>query len=797
MSIKISELPEASTVGSTDIVPIVQNGETKKTQARNIKPDVFTGTDGVTAGTSGLVPAPQSTDRDRYLKSDGTWGEVTSTGESIIEIEDTSVRIWDLNDGIYHLPDNCEIYYKGATNTSVIIVYSPVYLTVTVNTESDETNTRRDWYYVYQNMNEPYIRYGSTTSSNGTEYNKKLITYTKSEIDTLLDAKQDALTPGSNISIVENVIATIGDTIPQLNDDFVYIYQLEPGAYHLKRDGSIRVRYMTGRDFTVTGDAWLFVTTNQTAAPLTWLLIETATRQINITTGYTEKSGGGGSYKRTYPDYIESTQNKVTTLSSSSTNDQYTGAKLVYDELVQRDEAIAELEEENEQLLEQIPTATAEGETINVQDSSNLPIKDFALLGNAEQTPTTWQYVGTLSTGNYKFTIDNVDYYFTSNSSYSVNATFVFNKATMKITEDEIMGIEMSVSTTALTSTTTITFSAPTPDNPVPINVVTGDNTVEVVGKNFFDKSTITTAAYIRKTDGEIVTQGAGYYAITDYIPINQTLAYSGCHISSSYASGGAFYDSSKTFISGFSMNNSGIVTPVENAAYVRFTIRTSNGDQDTFQVEYGSTATTYEPYTEQSQLLSLGSIELAKIPNTDYKDRIYKQDGKWWLEKNTGRKVLDGTEQNWGKGSSTSYDKFVLNYGVYKQDSNSLCNYFAYSQADANGTWHNNQGVQLVFDFEVGTMTSLDAFQTWASTHNIILYQPLKTPTTTEITDTTLLAQLENILAMHTNKNVTNAWIEPSGTNAQAGLTLTYRKDLQTLTDKISNLEARISLLE
>lgn len=39
-------------------------------------PGVFTGTDGTTAGTSGLVPAPTTADEDKYLKGDGTWGEI-------------------------------------------------------------------------------------------------------------------------------------------------------------------------------------------------------------------------------------------------------------------------------------------------------------------------------------------------------------------------------------------------------------------------------------------------------------------------------------------------------------------------------------------------------------------------------------------------------------------------------------------------------------------------------------------------------------------------------------------------
>ena len=38
----------------------------------------FTGTDGTAAGTAGLVPAPTTSDTDKYLKGDGTWATVTA-----------------------------------------------------------------------------------------------------------------------------------------------------------------------------------------------------------------------------------------------------------------------------------------------------------------------------------------------------------------------------------------------------------------------------------------------------------------------------------------------------------------------------------------------------------------------------------------------------------------------------------------------------------------------------------------------------------------------------------------------
>lgn len=50
----------------------------------------FTGTDGTSAGTTGLVPAPATTDADKFLKSDGTWG---TAGTSTINSTDWS-NLW-------------------------------------------------------------------------------------------------------------------------------------------------------------------------------------------------------------------------------------------------------------------------------------------------------------------------------------------------------------------------------------------------------------------------------------------------------------------------------------------------------------------------------------------------------------------------------------------------------------------------------------------------------------------------------------------------------------------------------
>lgn len=49
----------------------------------------FTGTDGVDAGTAGLVPAPATTDAGKYLKADGTWDSVQA-GPTVVQTTGTS-----------------------------------------------------------------------------------------------------------------------------------------------------------------------------------------------------------------------------------------------------------------------------------------------------------------------------------------------------------------------------------------------------------------------------------------------------------------------------------------------------------------------------------------------------------------------------------------------------------------------------------------------------------------------------------------------------------------------------------
>lgn len=54
----------------------------------------FTGTDGTTAGTAGLVPAPATTDAGKFLKADGTWD--TAGGSSVTVVQTTGTSTSDV-----------------------------------------------------------------------------------------------------------------------------------------------------------------------------------------------------------------------------------------------------------------------------------------------------------------------------------------------------------------------------------------------------------------------------------------------------------------------------------------------------------------------------------------------------------------------------------------------------------------------------------------------------------------------------------------------------------------------------
>lgn len=177
--------------------------------------------------------------------------------------------------------------------------------------------------------------------------------------------------------------------------------------------------------------------------------------------------------------------------------------------------------------------------------------------------------------------------------------------------------------------------------------------------------------------------------------------------------------------------------------------------------------ATDYEPYYEPVNYnidLNLENIYLAKIPNTDYKNRIYKSNGNWYYEEKVKKVVLDETVDvssvNTASSNTTRVGcyELLLNNLSRPGSNNVVCNYLKGDliwEEDREGIYTNN--ADLVFRINKTTIgTTKEEVLNWLSTNNLVVWYPLKSTSviTTQITNTTLIDQLEAI-SVHTGTNI------------------------------------------
>ena len=132
--------------------------------------------------------------------------------------------------------------------------------------------------------------------------------------------------------------------------------------------------------------------------------------------------------------------------------------------------------------------------------------------------------------------------------------------------------------------------------------------------------------------------------------------------------------------------------------------------------------------------------IELCKIGN--YQDYFYKDSGKWYLHKEIGKVVLNGSEDNWQENAGTRGAFQVTLSNVYYPNNSaklSISGYFNSSNGamvfqDDNtiSTFSNNR----IYIHYSNYQNNLAGFKTWLSTHNVVVYYVLATPVNTALED-------------------------------------------------------------
>ena len=307
---------------------------------------------------------------------------------------------------------------------------------------------------------------------------------------------------------------------------------------------------------------------------------------------------------------------------------------------------------------------------------------------------------------------------------------------------------------------------APNPSYEIPIKNVTGQANVKIQNKNLLSIA-----------DGNALT--TKFFDITDFVEVGKTYSFSAyldLKNSTSLAQARLRIDkyigTEVSYLGGnlIASQSEGIskrenVTLENTVTRVLLTIQSYgvadfNCDYSQIIGEQGSTATSYVPHQEQNLPLTLGDIELCKM-NTS-QDYFYKENGKWYLTKNIVKRNLKDIDytRNVLSSGNIAFSRNVIYYGDYR-NINALSSHLkgiSDNQGNVLNSIRINSGNNLyiiVADNEISSST--DTFKNWCNTNNVVAYFKFKSPVITEITDTTLINQLEAILQARSYDDQTN----------------------------------------
>lgn len=308
---------------------------------------------------------------------------------------------------------------------------------------------------------------------------------------------------------------------------------------------------------------------------------------------------------------------------------------------------------------------------------------------------------------------------------------------------------------------------APNPSYPYPVKTVTGENSLVICNENLFDKNDVTNRTYL-DSNGNLIENYT--WSISNYINVIPTFNYTYKGLTDvGTAPMSCYYDENKNFISSFKQATGiNTISIPSNAKYIRFTVKQqASNDLNTFMFVKGSTAPSeYIEHQEQTYQLSLGSLELASSPDGTIRDEIIGTPNNWVKRAYIGKKIFDGTENfgmNYGTGMfhtlienlgnlRSAYSNEYIYNSVQSKLFNNLSNYqFALQDYSSNIFIKNT-------DFSTASAFTTDLATKYQNNNPLVLCYPLSTPADVQITDTTLINQLNDIYeTAHSCSGTTN----------------------------------------
>lgn len=315
---------------------------------------------------------------------------------------------------------------------------------------------------------------------------------------------------------------------------------------------------------------------------------------------------------------------------------------------------------------------------------------------------------------------------------------------------------------------------SPSPDYPQDVKVVSGNQVVNVSGKNLFNPSNVL-------LNEEIQNSVVAYSSVSNiyYMKVNIGTKYNFSKKSSAKSGIIGFADEiPNTGVTTYDRTGLSGIASISKTATHKYLILQLQKDEDLSEtmVEVGNTKTTYQPYHNKDYEIDLGDIELCKIG--DYQDYIYKENNKWYKHSEIGKLDMS-TITSWSKNTDSSFYRVgFANAYRYKKDK-LLSNIFIYSTTVwENGKFGISSSGNLWISTNDNSIQIVDNLPNWLSNKNAIMYGALETPTNTEITDTTLINQLEAI----ETETGTNIFEVSNENNVLPSLNVKRLKELEKL---------------
>lgn len=763
----VGALPDSTIIPTVNdaTLTITQNGTSAGTFTANSATDTtialtdttysdFTGATSSVAGSHGLVPAPTTSDPDKFLKGDGTWGTppgTTYTEGTGIDITGSTISV----------------------DTSTVAMQSdlPTKTSDLINDGSDNTST-------YVEADEL-----ATVATSGS-YNDLL---NKPTIPTVNDA---TLTIQKNGTTVETFTAnsstdkTANITVPTKTSDltndgadgtstYVEADELAPG-------------YITGEGTDIT-------LPNTQGGRLSDVKLKGDTVQgIALPDGYqqVEYVGSAGGSSGAYINSGVKSSNTIKVVATAALT-----SGVLFGEGLQGNWV-------NIGVLNASGVYRGRART---SASGNTDVTSTVATGSTfhtlelSQSDGFWidgTKIGTFA--SYTYTSNNTIYIHAwQNGSGAVDRAVaqikdfkIYDDSTLvkwfvpcKRISDSVAGyyemVEGSFNPSASGTAFTAGSATPTPSTPQTVQTVTGEQTITIsdgdqqsqtytinLGKNLLD-TTVTQPGFINSSGNY---QANANSQASVYIEVLPNTTYTASATATYRYIGFAEYTSAKTFIGSIQQGgdtSSYSITTTAATKFIRVFYNKSTNitaqtlRDDKAQIEIGSARTDYILYADKVELCKIG----------DYQDYIYKNNGTWYLHKETGRANITSFAERWPASSNYRFRLATPSGALVPLDTTSggagYCNMATLGIQGSTFTQANTwtmSSTDLLFNLDaIATMSLADA-NTWLASNPLSIYYPLATPTDTPITGTLLddLNAFDQATSYNGDTHITVASVSP-----------------------------------